>query len=252
QHDKSKHSDGACMVPCGALKKSLPFGTVSAKEHDFLKSAYAFSRHHTEESYIVFLNNTYKVLASNANSLHMPYRYFFAGIDEETILSHPDKAAEEYRELVSGKDEASIRLYNRLGWMEHRRWNAFTRTRGFSCPDYRQIELYSFKDGAFTGDFKQMALKWHPCLVECRDNGMVLTDKHYQLDIFGRDKDAFEQLDMLDRYSVLCSALLHKYYPEETERYWKMTPEERKNTTLSDIQKKLCNDIKYWDFPSVS
>ena len=63
-------------------------------------------------------------------------------------------------------EEAYVRLLHRLAWLEHRRWNAFTRVMG-----YRHTTLYEAYR-MITHSHKHMPLKLHPCLVECDQLGI--------------------------------------------------------------------------------
>jgi hypothetical protein len=49
-----------------------------------------------------------------------------------------------------------------LAWVEHRRWNAFTRTMGYQSTDALEKNLASY------ASHKNMPLKLHPCLVEAK------------------------------------------------------------------------------------
>lgn len=69
--------------------------------------------------------------------------------DQKDLLSGPERVA--YRELQEKKEY--------LAWLEHRRWNAFTRTMG-----YRHVDIQKLLAGV--GAQKDMRLKLHACLVE--------------------------------------------------------------------------------------
>ena len=57
---------------------------------------------------------------------------------------------------------------HKMAWLEHRRWNAFTRVKGF-----QHTENYdSYAVTGQIGSYKQMELKLHPCLVECDQKGI--------------------------------------------------------------------------------
>ncbi len=121
----------------------------------------------------------YTYWANIARGLHRKYRMFCAGFVEKSVFDDPkeyDKAmtaAEtEYEKLLLGNYPADIgkrrKLLNDLAWMEKRRWNAFTRVKG-----YRYTQEY-LKIGQISGDYRQMDLKLHPCLVECDAGGICV------------------------------------------------------------------------------
>ena len=132
----------------------------------------------------------YKYWANLARVMHIGYKlYSMDGVktsvfDMESEEEFQKKRREEYRigkDILCGilpADYSRTRqqhqqLLHRLAWLEHRRWNAFTRVRG-----YRSTTLYETYR-KWTGSHKQMELKLHPCLVECDQLGAKspLSDK---------------------------------------------------------------------------
>ncbi|MBQ4111463.1 MAG: hypothetical protein IJD38_01570 [Clostridia bacterium] len=131
------------------------------------------------------INDDYKYWANLARSLHYGYDIFAAGFMDVSEFDYPsstdpsyvaarDQAVSHYCQVLSaeiplpeGWDEETFHtLLHRLSWAEHRRWNAFTRVKGFcgtACYD-----AYVPK----TGSYKHMPLRLHPCLVECDQNGI--------------------------------------------------------------------------------
>lgn len=122
----------------------------------------------------------YKYWASCARSMHKSYKLYSAGLlqtslfdcaSEEEFRQKRSQEAQKGAAVIQGKsqggcDEARARLMHRLSWLEHRRWNAFTRVLG-----YRYTDAYH-KYQQVTGNHKHMALKLHPCLVECDQQGI--------------------------------------------------------------------------------
>ncbi len=173
------------------------------------------------------VKDDYKHWATLAQSMHELYRVFASGEtlpskleveDDEDKIKNDEKIAKTYEDyltaieraknnfkhMVSGQDRwpddfKRIELLHNLAWMEHRRWNAFTRIKGFRHTD--AYDAYAVT-GA-TGSYKQMDTKLHPCLVECDNNGIrVLSDSNRNIGIgpiFLRSDDA--EMDFLDRLS---------------------------------------------------
>ncbi len=163
------------------------------------------------------LDADYKYWANLARALHQKYKAFSAGfatlsifeaVDEERRRAYEeaqDKMLQDYKDFATGGiDELSpedaarnIRLKHDLAWLEHRRWNAFTRVKGFRHSD--NYGVYS----ACTGSYKNFPLKLHPCLVECDKLGIRTSLSAADID----NKTVFlsteeRELDFLDLLSL--------------------------------------------------
>ncbi|MBR5947684.1 MAG: hypothetical protein IKZ82_03405 [Clostridia bacterium] len=82
-------------------------------------------------------------------------------------------------DVISSSEPACPELFHRLAWLEHRRWTAFMRTEGFTCPEIAEETSYiaqlcddTLNTGCNLGKHKNIELKLHPCIVECDDQGM--------------------------------------------------------------------------------
>ncbi len=110
----------------------------------------------------------YTYWANIARAIHMSYKAFCMGLDTDS-----------YYQAVTGKaGTIKERDRNRLAWLEHRRWCAFMRTRGFRAPTREEeagyiSQLPDAEDGDTSnwGKHKNRELKLHPCLVEDDDLG---------------------------------------------------------------------------------
>ncbi len=128
----------------------------------------------------------YKHWANLARGMHIKYKAFSMGVITESIFDYPnapkdyaEKQTEfyqEYKRLVTGEivfatpeqEAEHLQRLHKLSWLEHRRWNAFTRVKGFrGTTDYDAYAVVGK-----TGSYKQMDLKLHPCLVECDQKGI--------------------------------------------------------------------------------
>lgn len=128
----------------------------------------------------------YKHWASMARAMYKKYMVFSAGMISESLFDYPndsqaydaaqEKVFNEYKDIMLGRVEFEspereaehLQLLHKLAWLEHRRWNAFTRVKGFrSTQDY---DVYA--TAGVIGSYKQMDIKLHPCLVECDQNGI--------------------------------------------------------------------------------
>lgn len=155
----------------------------------------------------------YKYWANLARSMHLIYKVYsmdmlrvslFDKEPEEQILEARKAECQRAREILFGRfpadfrpdPEAHVQLLHRLSWLEHRRWNAFTRVKG-----YRHTDLYD-RYSKLTNSHKQMELKLHPCLVECDQRGIrgaVTPEGKVQKDTetMHRRKPDYDYLDIL-------------------------------------------------------
>lgn len=168
-------------------------------------------------------NSNYNYWANLARAMHIKYKVFSLGLIKESIFDYNqhdldslykayiEKQCKEYINIVlsdSHKEFCTEVVYKELhskkhllAWLEHRRWNAFTRTMGYqyTCAE----SLFNVKNAQ-----KDMDLKLHSCLVEARlprladDDTYIyaeftendLVDKSTALDFSGKMLD---RLDMV-------------------------------------------------------
>ncbi len=189
------------------------------------------------------LDADYSFWADGARKMHRKYKAFSADLVRKSIFdfkNDPDgyeiygsEVISRYKELAFGECEGSgtdryFSLLHKLAWLEHRRWNAFTRVRGFKSTypyDHENEDgcwLYE-KYYEFTGSYKHWALKLHPCIVECDEYGIrtdISNDKIDNVKIKKREENLSQENDNLDKLSVS----LHGH------------------NLIQD-------DFKYWDYP---
>ncbi len=162
---------------------------------------------------LVYEDNEYKYWANHARTMHVKYKVFSLGwittsvfdTDEKVHNENVTKACATYRlvgstvhpkdVLYSGKAAELWAKANDLAWLEHRRWNAFTRVMGFKYSEHYKKYM------GFTGSYKHMSIRLHPCLVESDrygtyytfvwEDGKVREERHF---VNGR----FDRLDELD------------------------------------------------------
>ena len=123
-------------------------------------------------------DDIYSEWSDQARKLHLSYKMFSAFQRPLAKQDAPDKMLRdkiEYCGMISGDDD----LRSRLSWLEHRRWNAFLRARGFrrspgllrmlkeqekgkkgkcASSDWRDLSVYAYK---------HVPARLHPNLVEC-------------------------------------------------------------------------------------
>lgn len=174
-------------------------------------------------------NKNYSHWADLARAMHFKYKVFSLGLIKESVFDYNSNESELthksyvegqcnlYKQIIMAKSpegfsEETINVYNEvqlkqhaLAWLEHRRWNAFTRTMGYQHTD--EIEKNLQLNGV---DCKNMEIKLHPCLVEAKKpilncENIYLQEKMKEL--FVNLSDVFD-INMLKKDKMI--ALLHK------------------------------------------
>lgn len=158
------------------------------------------------------IKDDYNYWASLARGMHIKYKVFSMGLLSMSLFdvdsssdSEYEKTIKEtysqYKKIITGKrslqnaeeKEQHQTMLHKLAWLEHRRWNAFTRVKGFRhTSDY---DVYAV--AGENGSYKHMGLKLHPCLVECDKRGIrsAIVEKGEI------DKDTRLEFDLLDELS---------------------------------------------------
>ena len=117
--------------------------------------------------------NEYNRRSSFASALYLPYRLYSFGLlgSGSSTVEAVRQGLENYRSQEGFQQENAYAI----GWMEHRRWNAYTRTLGYrkvSVADWKQY--YGTEEGRNRKkqdnrvDTKDHARKLHTCLTEYR------------------------------------------------------------------------------------
>ena len=169
-----------------------------------------------EKSQTERAKDIYKYKANIARTLHLKYKMFSAGVYDSISIFNDSandskkrdrEALKRYITEIVNNGRKDKKLLHRLAWLEHRRWCAFLRTRGFVGVDYEFVKktyaLTTFEKP--DKDHKFVALKCHPCLIECTDDG-ILADLKDNGEIDGatqfRTKHLKSQEDLLDILSI--------------------------------------------------
>jgi len=116
----------------------------------------------------------YSYWANMARAAHSKYKVFSSGVWNLSLFDGTDDYAdkqEQYikaykKKLLECVENNNLTLLHELAWLEHRRWNAFMRTRGFKNPNDGETFLKACKSQ------KNIDLKLHLCIVECDKFGM--------------------------------------------------------------------------------
>lgn len=200
--------DGSCdvyMHAVGSLEDVYSDRVVFMTDYALLADeAYRnyLSRQSSEERAKIHkkrMQDDYSYWANRARAMHVKYKMFSMGLLTKSVLDYADpkdeaytsylkEALQNYKKMLCGEvpfastqqKDAFVQLLHRMSWLEHRRWCAFTRIKGFrGTTDYTKYAVPGKK-----GAYKQMELKLHPCLVECDQKGIrgQLNEK-FQVDV---------------------------------------------------------------------
>lgn len=146
-----------------------------------------------------FLSEAYNINSSLSSVLSIPYKLYSVGIKTEN-----SQAAEEFYDLVLKKDKDAESRFNRLVYLEHKRWMCFMVTEGYGKANKKELDLYAFRGN---NDQRDKVDKLHPFICECDLDGKSSLQK-YTHDFWEKPnfndvaKKKKEPLDELDKMSV--------------------------------------------------
>ena len=168
------------------------------------------NRNDRANSYKKRIRDDYKHWANLARGMHTKYKVYSMGLINASLFDFPDSeeeyiketksAYDNYMEKISGNATfEDVSLLHKMAWLEHRRWNAFTRVKGFRHTENYRVYAKALNDSSY----KQMDLKLHPCLVECDKNGIKGTiNSNGIIDEASLLKsEEYEKFDLLDDLS---------------------------------------------------
>ncbi len=169
------------MRAFGSLNEVYGYNNIFMTKHELLakeigKTYYA-TKADREKANKQRLNDNYNYWANLARAMHIKYKAFSLGLitscvfdseneDDSAHITKVANACARYKEEAVNLTQTK----HSLAWLEHRRWNAFMRVKGF-CATTDYLTYYPE-----TGSYKNMPLKLHPCLVECSKNGLEAGD----------------------------------------------------------------------------
>lgn len=218
------------MRAVGSLEEVYSYENVFMEK--FIKSAdnahcnYNTVRGVNNNALQMLFANDYGFYSTIARVTHLKYKVFSARMWEASIFEA--KSDEDYRVLCERsiqRYEEAVRTTPRtdelacdLAWLEHRRWVAFIRTRGFRGYDDPDAFFKHFKSQ------KSITLKRHLCLVEAR--------RAYT---YNSDDTAFvpDKLDEIYRKSGYDRHFKHTDYPDNDFK-------EEKSEDCGVLNKKRC------------
>lgn len=186
------------------MKSERETGKRMQNNYDRCKSGFEKGELEAEAESKTYKKTEYDFWANIARAIHLRYKAYSAGFINNSVFTVAEYEAEDktksllerrndtytaafekYEDAVSDDNDENG-VVSKLTWLEHRRWCAFTRVRGFTRPeDFKKYFSY-------TGQHKEMELKLHPFLVESDiDN--------YGQNIFEKDESELDCLDRVNR-----------------------------------------------------
>ena len=160
------------MLPFAALNERYSCKNVFM--NDFTADALQTALNYSKKEQNNFFKDGYSYWANIGKTIHAPYKAFSIGriravsLDADAAERYTvDRSLTDHTEPDPGEKAEGGRMLtplerDRLGWLEHRRWNAFLRAQGFATPSKEQYETYYHT----YGKHKCVPLKLHNCLVE--------------------------------------------------------------------------------------
>lgn len=145
-----------------------------------------------------FIGAKYAADSSFASAVHIPVKL------EMCEAADSKKAAEDtLKEAICRKNK----LYWELVALEHRRWNAYTVTRGFRAPTPEEEETLIYQNGNTHQDKKRLL---HMCLCECGTKASLANDFDHQYAEWIRNNCPSNDPSELDRASLRAHQLAKK------------------------------------------
>jgi len=226
-----RKSHGNCHVYAfGSNRENFSYGTIFEEELTnysiFINNKYhAIADKDTgEETFRKLISNSYDLRSCKALAAHSFYKLYSAGV---LPAGSGDAITEKELETsIEAFNTLNQRSLDRVAWLEHVRWNAYTRSIGYSLPTDQQLwDLQSPDEGA---DFanKSMVLHLHNCLVTSDvDAGPICKE--------GFDAPAPDaRWDELNCVSWKSHQMARKFYDRQKSGYFKSNGDGKKGIQL--------------------
>lgn len=145
-----------------------------------------------------FIGAEYAADSSFASAVHIPVKLAMCKNDD----SKRDPV-DVLKEAIRKKNK----LYWRLAALEHRRWNAYTVTRGFRAPTPEEEETLLYQNGNTHQDKKRLL---HMCLCDCGEKSSLSNDFDRQYKLWIKKKCPADDPSELERASLRAHQLTEK------------------------------------------
>ena len=188
-------------------------------------------------------NKNYNHWADLARAMHIRYKVFSLGLINKSVFDYSlddfdsreddiKKQCKTYWQIALSQqgiklcdnlkptcDDVELKKHV-LAWLEHRRWNAFTRTMGYQYTGEfrRNLQLNG-------ENHKNMELKLHPCLIEAK-KPILYKDNNYLNESWQK---LFERLSLEGEIKEL-----KQLEGKEKKRFERLSPEKKIKTLGKD------------------
>lgn len=205
-----------------------------------------------------YFQDLYSTQSDLAKSVHRKYKEFSAGFrtvslfrDDVDYEEASRKAELDYIKHFAAVGGANFSAGNRqlheMAWLEHRRWCAYLRSRGFRKVDFDLSKYQSLdcEPEHTANGYKFISLRIHPCLTECSKEGLDATFDQYGVIVPGSEfyksinktraiRDKLDEVDIRVNQPLYCEYLQKKSAAAQMGR---------------PFSEKVPKGFKYWDYP---
>ncbi len=202
---------------------------------DFTETALSIEKIYNRAHQLEMQNDEYTYWSNLVKAIHAPYKIYGFGMLEAV---GDDLSGDKYRI----KEDATFEKIpdQEQAWLEHRRWNAFLRSEGFSCPTDTEFKAY-YK---LIGSHKNIPLKLQRCLVES-----YIYKTHDLPDNENFDKSLYDCLD----YASMAIYREKQIYKGKTDFYgenlrkseYKQWDYKKEDPSLKALFDKKQSEIRY-------
>lgn len=163
KENSSDSSSKIKLFPFGSIDDTYSYESITMVNNDPAAIAVgkvyvhrkSYEEKTKEQTQLLKKDKTYETMSSKARSIHFKYRIFSTFMFNECRKSYTAADEEERQRILTSFDENRVKYYEDnvlvadaaddilqyLAWLEHRRWNAYMRSVGFSHYKNKIIEL---------------------------------------------------------------------------------------------------------------
>ena len=145
------------------------------------------------------VEDEYRYWSDITKTIHAPYKLFSLSKYLKISLSWELGKGFQRSPISVDKDDENDMI---LSWMEHRRWNAYLRSCGFTGPTAPQLARIAA--GTENHAHKNISLKLHSCLVEADIKKFPLHLVTFPVE----DPSQYDNLDLVSIYDYVIKRVL--------------------------------------------
>ena len=159
------------------------------------------------------VEDEYRYWSNITKTIHAPYKLFSLSKYLNIPLSWELGKRLQHSRISVDKDDENDMI---LSWMEHRRWNAYLRSCGFTSP--KDTQLARIAAGTENHTHKNISLKLHSCLVEADIKKFPLHLVKFPIE----NPSQYDNLDLVSLYDYVIKRVLSdkKYDPADLDIFF--------------------------------